>query len=364
MRCDQAREMLYDTPRGMRRVFLQLHLLRCPFCGAEAEQVRGLDGALADLPRFKPHADLLASILAAPQDNHSIAVRSKEASRMSRTKKANRIRRVAYAGLAMLAIAGVVVVSGLFSKPDGRAVLIQAAYAMDVASSIHIVGRGSEGAQDTPSGTRMTPGHFEFWVSAGVMYGRVLAPDGVLMQAHAINPDTGEYWHYTAEEGTLYVADITPISAQAAVVVANVSRMIGSGSLRRVLDPAVDDVEESVSIETRDGRKVSVVTFTGTVTTSPRRVIGRFVCEVDAETNRLLTMRQYAQAEGAPEELVGAIDQMQYDVPAPADLAAFTAPEGTKTVQATATIEETEHIISLNLRAEGARVCSTAAPRD
>jgi hypothetical protein len=72
-------------------------------------------------------------------------------------------------------------------------------------------------------------------------------------------------------------------------------------------------------------------------------------------------MRQFARVAGAPEQLIATVDNVEYDVPLPAGLAAL--PEGTRTVPATARIARSKHTLSLVIRAGGAEVNRIDVPR-
>jgi len=293
----------------------------------------------------------------------------------TRKREGLKMRHIAFAGIALLAIAiaGGVLIPRAGHKPDARSILIAAVQAAEEAKSVYFVGRGTGSSKATPSRMLMMPGRAEVWVGmrgneAGT-YMRYVTPDGRLRMAAAssINPNTGEWWFYDYGKQTRYVADVTPIADKAGQVVAESAEMLRSkmltGGIAAMLAERVPDLKKSVTYETRDGRKVAVVTITFTARTSPTRVTERMVTDVDAETKHLLSMRQYAQAEGAEEELVGAIDRVEYDVPVPADLAAVVAPEGTKTVRGTASIEETEKVLSLVMKADGVEIVRTDVPR-
>ena len=61
----------------------------------------------------------------------------------------------------------------------------------------------------------------------------------------------------------------------------------------------------------------ALITVSGENNTRDAKLKRWFVFEVEEETNHLLSMHQYMQAEGHPEVEVGCIDRVEYDVPAP-----------------------------------------------
>jgi hypothetical protein len=140
--------------------------------------------------------------------------------------------------------------------------------------------------------------------------------------------------------------------------------MLRCAAFNDILKATIANVRESVETETRDGRKLSILTFTGTPKKPPQPgVTMRFVFEVDRKTEHLLAMRQYAKAKGTSEELIQAIDRVEYDVPVPARFADFEPPAGTKTVTGKATIEETDDMLTLTMEADGAKASFGPVPR-
>ena len=103
----------------------------------------------------------------------------------------------------------------------------------------------------------------------------------------------------------------------------------------------------------RDGREVALVTVSYTTDAGGVLVHLREVFEVDPETDHLLSTRKFARTGDGAEELVGAVDRVEYDVPLPDAAAAAGIPEGTATVQATAGIEETSSTFALVMKVDG-----------
>jgi hypothetical protein len=345
--------MLHEGGGAIKSLAVRAHLVVCRRCRAEACSVRVVREAVEEFGRYEPPADLLPAILAVPKESAPLQVPVKEERGM---------RRIVFASIAIVAvlIGGAIVIPGRWKKPDPRSILVGVVEAMENAKSIHVVGRGTRPATDTPSGMRMMPGSMDIWLTTRAAYVRGLAPDGTLEVATALSVDDLKWWAYEGGKRTLHVADLAPIAARATKAVSSLHEMWLSAFLARQFKEIVaekfPDAKQEVAIETRGGRKVAIVTVTFTVKTSPRRVTERCVFEVDAETKHVLTMRQYARAEGAAEELVGALDKVDYDAPLPDVSSALRVPEGTKTVQATATIEESKSLLSLIMKAGGEEV--------
>jgi len=359
MQCSQVHQSLHDNERGLPAVALAglrfaavwAHLAGCPRCRAEARSLRVLRRALREAGRFGPPPGLLPSILGVPQDASPV-----------QTKEKIRMRRIAFASLAMLALAlaaAVLVPRGTRSEADS--ILVGVAHAMAEATSLHAVFRTTEATSDTPTGLRIMPGRGEYWMDGRGMHFRYLAPDGRLRMAGAVDVAAGKFWFYQRADRTRYVADLAPVSGKAAEVIARWSRMILAGRVVDALGKELRHAQKSVATQTRDGRKVAMVTITFPYPASPRRVRARTVFEVEAETNHLLRMRQFARVAGAPEQLIATVDNVEYDVPLPAGLAAL--PEGTRTVPATARIARSKHTLSLVIRAGGAEVNRIDVPR-
>jgi len=261
---------------------------------------------------------------------------------------------MAFAGVALLVviIGSAIVIPGRWHKPDADSILMSAAHAMAEAESVHVSFRADEYTGDTPSGYRMMPGRGEAWLSERASYWRQLAPDGSLEIAAAVNVDANEFWYYGGDGRPRYVADLAPLGSRAVEIVAKQPEMFCSDQIIQVLGvgPAHENAEKTVEIEERDGREVAVVTVTYTLREKSPHVTGRFVLEMDAKTKRLLSMHQYAQADGAPEELISAVDKIEYNVAAPHELVAFEGlPAGTTTEEATATIRERGDLLVLEL---------------
>jgi len=345
MRCDEARENLHGDAGRLGHARLGLHLLRCRACRAGAREIRALDSALSALPRFTPSAELLPAVLAQAQARRQTTETQKE----TRTMK-----RLAYA-VAFLIIAGLLA-GGLLTKarpPDGRALLISAAEAMEEAKTIHVVFRGTEAAPDSPTGFRMMPGRGEMWLSDRTVALRYVDSAGELLLASYLDCDTALWWVYDRSKQSLYEANLGAVRERLPQIVAKVSRRFRGEQLVEMMTTEYPDAQESVSTERHEGRLVRVVTFVYTHSKQPRHITARRVFEVDPETARLITARRYAKVEGAPEELIDSLDKVEYDVPMPPGLAEPRCPNDTQTIETSVTLEETSDTVSLVMQHNG-----------
>jgi hypothetical protein len=356
MKCRQVSEMLHEggPPAGGLRV--RAHLVVCRRCRAEARSLRVVREAVEEFGRYEPSADLLPAILAVPNESAPLQIPVKEERGM---------RRIVFASIAIVAvlIGGAIVIPGRWKKPDARSILIGVAHAMEEAKSLHILFRGTESGVKTPTGLRMSPFPLDLWFTSRAIYGRAVAADGTLVFSSAADADRREMWVYSPDDKIRLVADLTPIAERAAEVISVASKLFRSDQIMKTVGKAYPDAKMSVATETRDGRKVAVITVAGTLKTSPRRVLGRHVFVVDAETNRLLDMRQYARTDSTREELIARIDRVDYDVPVPSEARALEVPEGTKTVPATANVFETKNTMGLVMRS-GKHVLRYEVPRE
>jgi len=272
------------------------------------------------------------------------------------------MRRLAYA-VAFLLVIGLAA-AGVFTRsrpPDGKALLISAAQAMEEARSVHVFGHGNVPDATSPSGMRLDPEQTELWDSVGEWGTARRDVDHGNMSTWGIDLDKREEWYYHSDAGILYVADLTPVLSQAtAVVRAKAEEGLHSEAAR--VPKYLRDIHESVQVETRDGRRIAVITYTGMNELAPdalgRELAERYVFEVDMATNHLLSSKRYVRAEGSEEQLLETTDRVEYDVPIPTDI-----PEGAKVVTATAEVEETDECRSLVMYADGEEIVRSDQPR-
>jgi len=308
-------------------------------------------------PFEKELSELLEAARPAPMLSEGWQARVLEAmaataSRPSR-KETRPMRRLAYA-VAFLLVIGLVA-AGVFTRsrpPDGKALLISAAQAMEAASSVRFVGHRYVGNKTLPSGMKMEQ-HDSTWsfsASERRMERRIefrkggpqrYSPGGrPVHMTWGIDLDENRWWYYDSRTGICYAADITAVASLATVVIRSAAKR-EEKKLPAVPIPDLDwlaDGHESVRTETRDGREIAVITYTGTNTRASPPLAERHVFEVDMATNRLLGTKRYVRAEGSEEQLIETID-MEYDVPVPG------VPEDAKMVTATAKVQEAERDI-------------------
>ncbi len=346
MECNELRDILQYDARGLHRLYALAHLLRCAECRAEARTLRKMKEGLREAGRFALPADLLAKVLAVPQEIPSVDIK---------TKGGRKMRRLLYVSLALLAIAigAVIVVPERTNKPDAKSILIGVARAMEEAKSLYMAGY-----VENHDGPTIMPGtgNMELWLSPRKSYSRVISPKGALSVGLFADADNNKWWIYRADKHTAYAVDLTPIAQKAAEVIAGSYRMLASGKVMEALWNTFPDAKQSAAVETRNGRKMAVVTITFTLSEGETEKV---ILEVDEGTNRLLSLRQSIQTKGSPEKVVASIDKFGYDTPLPAELASLQAPKGAKTVEATARIRETEKFLSLVMEEDGKYIAQT-----
>lgn len=266
-------------------------------------------------------------------------------------KGGKRMRRSAYV-VAFLVVM-VVAVAGVFSRSqrvDAMALLMSAAQALEQAPSVRTVGYGCTPDPSSPSGHRMLSEPIEtisrhraserraescFW---HVWHGKGKG------FARRMDLDKREWWYCSFDTHICYRADISEVMPEAEIQL----RYIREWAKKRLpLQPVNDldflsDRQESVETETRDGRKVAVITATGTFVRDPTPHAERHVFEVDMATNRLLTRKRFAKAEGSEEQLLESIS-VEYDVPVPGP------PKDAEVVEATARVEDLGEYFKLHM---------------
>ncbi len=233
---------------------------------------------------------------------------------------------------------------------SAKSLLASVAEAMESASSVHMSGFGSEGDKDSPTGMKMDDKRFDIWVSPRFMAMCQANAEGKIVVAAGADLETNKVWGYSADDATRYVADITQQKEGVRAVLQGNMRMMVQGQFARGPRLPLKDGTTEETTEEREGRVIRVITVCGEskgISSGPG-VAGdkvlrmRFVLEVDKETNHLLNMRQYAQAEGHPEVQVGCLDRIEYDVPAPS----VQIPEA-KESPATVEIKEDSKLLSM-----------------
>jgi hypothetical protein len=209
----------------------------------------------------------------------------------------------------------------------------------------------------------MSPGYVELWVSARASAVTMVSPEGTVEMAMGASLDTGEEWTFLARMGDMqYVADLRPLGPRAAEIVSKDSRQrlamyLGGQMSEQHL--GLENMTRSVSTEARNGRKITLVTYTGTLRSQTKPVTQRIVFELDARSRRLLSIQKYAKLEGGAEELVGGTEKIEYDIPVPTSI----RPQVGTVVPATARVEETATTLKLITSANGEDISTTEVPR-
>lgn len=308
MRCDEARSLLHDKPGPLQRLILWLHLLRCPACGAEAADIRAISAALNRLPRHLPPSGLLSTVLASA----SLPNAERNALRRRIT-----MTRLVYALTFLIAI-GLLLGGLLFrsAPPDGAALLISAAQAMEEVDAIHVQGY-SITFIIRPWGAVGAKGSYDHWLSPEGIRRQWFDQDGDLEWSSYTNVETGLHWKYYPPYRLVWTV---PIGVEEA-------RESAARSAKRYLDGQVmirENVEQmgfkvsAARRERRDGTEVYVVTV-------DKEGESREY-DIEAATGRLLALRDY----GAPESGRPPLGEtyFEYGVALPDGALKFEVPEG------------------------------------
>ena len=326
MNCDRARRTFYDNPGAVERILLRLHLLRCPACRAEAKQIRALDAALSDLPRFTPSPELLPTLLAK--------------ARVAPRKETRPMRRLAYA-LAFLIVIGILS-AGLMMKPDqpdGRSLLISAAEAMGLADTVHAIAYGS--IVGYYPAMPINDGYDEYWYSPDGFRWDSHHEDGTLWRRLAGNVAQGVVWMELPTRGVSIEYHVAP--SDLAVFVQQSRKQFVDADLR------LAQIEErghecTVWEQERDGRPVIVIEEDlglDRVDGAPRGTVEYYI---DPSTKQLISLEQYGpEAEGYP--LLAEIENIEYglDIPASTFAPAMAAPE--QVVEGTFEVRDDGYIV-------------------
>jgi hypothetical protein len=282
-------------------------------------------------------------------------------------KETGAVRRLIYA-MAFLLLIGLVA-AGVFthSRPPGaKALLTRAAQAMEKAQSVHVVlHRTDMPWPDSPVGIRMSPDRADQWVGPEVEAFTAVSPEGAITMSMGLNLGTGEVWS-GSEAGNIYVANLRPLGTKGEEIgrkeVRESLALFAEGLLGRGAKFIhLKNLTESVTTETRDGRRVNVVTYAGDtpVVSGGQLVKERYVFDLDARSGRLLAYRRYASVPGVKEELVGGIEMIEYDVPVPTT----PRPQVGTVLPATLRIEETADTLKLIMSAGDKYIMTIEVPK-
>ena len=284
------------------------------------------------------------------------------------TRRGNWIVRAAVAAAVVALGLGLLVIPGRHGEPDVDAIFADVAYAMASADSVlwvcELTDEGlalSEQCRDQLIDNALELSYND----PRSAYTRRIGADGMVSWAEGVDLDTLEWWFYIGlydlrypqdDEDVLYVADLAPVEAEMADYLSrpDENRLHDWPFAYRLhawpwaLAGGLNDQEVNVTSATRDGREVTVVTFTGWKKVWPEhtswtreeqwQILARNVLEVDAETDRLLDAYFYWQVEGGPEQLV-ARWRVEYDAPMPTIMA--ERPEASEIVEATVAVNDT-----------------------
>ena len=174
-----------------------------------------------------------------------------------------------------------------------------------------------------------------------------------MLHASVLDCQAGFWWLYARDKSALYQADLKPLGGKACEIITRLAEMIRASHLTEAMRPHFPDAQQSVEIVRQDGGAVALVTVSYTTEANGVPVHVREVFEVDPETNHLFSSRKFARTGDGAEELVGAVDRVDYNLPLPASVDTSAIPEGTATVQATAGIEETSTTLALVMKVDG-----------
>jgi hypothetical protein len=353
--CQTGLKLLARSDGVLGRLRWRLHARLCAACRDLRAAERSVEAYVSRAGQWEAPTSLAAPAPARPVPSHAVG------------KETGTMKRLVYVSAIVVALAiGAAVIVPRGSAPDADSILAGAAEAMELAQSVYILGRGTEGASESPTGNRLSSGYYERWCGEGAVYDRSVTADGTVRSAAGLDVAAGEWWYYRADDRACYVADVSPIRGEVADVVLRGIDSYARSGLIDMVEQLGGDAPKTVEIEDRDGREVAVVSVTYPYPQRPDRpqVTGRMVFEVDCQTDRLLRMRQYAQADGHPEQLVGAVDKLEYDVPLPADLRTSELPPGTRTVPASADVEQADGYLSLVMRVDGTVIVRKDVPGD
>ncbi len=318
MNCDRARQSLCDTPGVVARALLGLHLLRCPACRAEANQVRALDAALTSLPRFDPSPDLLPRVLAGAQGSKASAAPIKETRPM---------KRLAFVAVFLIVIG--VVVGGVLIKPDrpdGRSLLISVAQAMEEAKTIYVRGRANVSHNDSPPWGELDEGYYEQWYSPDGSRHDMYDAEGNLLYSSVMNVASGMAWIWGPPSVWFPDGLVTayPMGAEALADIVDHARQ----SYLQGAPWFAPDIQEGRAFTTckgtRDGNEVTVVEVDQGIDPLglPRGTVEFYL---GPSTGRLLGLKQYGpESHGKP--LTADMQLVEYGIDIPSSVFGFDPP--------------------------------------
>jgi hypothetical protein len=320
MRCEQAQERIHDRTAGG-DLPLRLHLWRCRDCRAQAAQARAVSAALASIPRFAPSPELLTTVLAVT--SNPVAKTRKETGAM---------RRLVYAGAFVLVLA--LVSGGLLvrpRKPDGRALLISAAQAMEEAKTIHVRGRANVSENGSPEWGELDKGHYEDWYSPEGTRNDFYDADGSLQRSLITNVATGMSWESVLGSSPWFpkgVVTAYPVGTRKASLIVERSLKGYLEGNRWIADsnPARDPVKTRSGMW--NGKAATIVTVDNTYAGGQ----GMTEFYLDPRTGHLVGLRGYGP-ESAGRPLVAEMESVEYGIEIPSTIFDYDVPAGAATLE-------------------------------
>jgi|GEM_PF-2394177 len=268
-------------------------------------------------------------------------------------KEGRSMRRLTYVTAVLLIIGAAV--TGVLTRsrpPDGRALLISAAEAMDSCQSLHLFFTGVESIEEM----RPMPGEGEAWLSDRAVSFRYVDLEGELRMYILIDADRLLWRTYDAKKAILYEASLGPAAERLPEILGALNHMIRSGQVASLELADHPEAEVRVERKSRDGRAVDVVTFVYELA-APSDVMVRRAFELDANTGRLLRVQRYVWTEGTPEMLLDSIREIRYDEPMPPHLGVMPAEAANAEIlDADVSVEETEKTLTLVMTVDGKEV--------
>lgn len=289
-----------------------------------------------------------------------VLARMAAVTRQADRKETRTMRRLAYVTAFLLVIG--LAAAGIFTHsrpPDGKALLISAAEAMEGAKTLYLFFTGVENIEEM----RPMPGEGEMWLSDRAVVLRYLNPNGELRMYVQLDADQLLWRTYDAEKNVLYEAALGSAGDRVPEILGSFSRMIRSGQVTALELSDHPDAEVTTGRETRDGKALDVVTFVYALP-RPSDVMVRREFDLDASTHRLVGVRRYVWTERTEEKLLDSVHEIRYDEPMPPSLATPPVlPTDAEIVAADVSVQETDKTISLVMTVDGKEIGRADMPR-
>jgi hypothetical protein len=295
----------------------------------------------------RPPQDLLNKILSVAEVRPTTA----------KPERKRTMTRLAYVAILLVAVAvgSVLVMPNRSTKANIQSLLVGVAQAMEEATSMRLAGQGSSLDPKSPIGLKLQEGEIDLWVTSR-KFCLLSRNNQVIDGATCMDAAAGEWWAFEAAGKRLFLADLKPLGERAEEIIAKIGREFLNNQIIDTLVEEHPEAKKSVEIVERDGKEIAVISTSHTAKTSPVKVTKRNIFEVDTATNRMLSVHQYAQAEGGPEELIARLDSIEYNTPVPSGRAELGIPEDVEIVQATAEIRESDELVSIVLLVNGENI--------